>query len=260
MNIPFFNHSYSRFNPNVLDQNGRTRIASQILAVLAQELKGKSPKDYAVLDVGCSSGVIASRLASVFGRVVGIDTDQDALAQARPRHRKNLRFCFMDATRMAIADASIDVVVCNQVCHLIRNQEELMTEMFRVLRPGGLCYFSTNNRLRLWEPDYRLPLLPLFPKPLIRTCLALVGKKEVFELSYRWLRELRSLCCRFAIRSYTPEILHDPRRYQYRKLLPFQRFFHAVPLRLWEMIEPFSPTLVWVLEKPRVRGRGRLGR
>lgn len=100
-----------------------------------------------VLELGCGTGRVALRLLGEGREVLGIDTALAslALAVARTPPGAAAQWLRMDAARLAFAGASFDAVVCvqNGICAFGVNQEALLREALRVLRPGGRALFSS---------------------------------------------------------------------------------------------------------------------
>jgi len=100
---------------------------------------------HVVLDFGAGSGWLASCLNRLGCRTVAVDVSPSALELARelfrldPRHRPELdpRFLPYDGHRIPLPDASVDRVACFDAFHHVPNQDEVLREMHRVLRPGG---------------------------------------------------------------------------------------------------------------------------
>ncbi|MBI3554119.1 MAG: methyltransferase domain-containing protein [Elusimicrobia bacterium] len=92
-----------------------------------------------VLDVACGPGTSA-RLAfeSVRprGEVLGVDISLAMLVLAR-RGAGGPRFAAMDAEALALPDASFDAVLCHLGLMLFARPRAALSEMARVLRPGG---------------------------------------------------------------------------------------------------------------------------
>ena len=107
-----------------------------------------------VLELGCGYGRVASRLAEVASRVVGIDTAAESLMLARQLSGSNPRceYLEMDALGLAFDDSEFDKVVCvqNGICSFGIDRESLLRQALRVTRPGGRIYFSTYSE-RFWE-------------------------------------------------------------------------------------------------------------
>ena len=98
------------------------------------------------LVVGCGSGVEAAVLASELqAKVVGIDLDGsfDDVAAGRVDLRRG------DATSLDFDDGEFDFVFSYHVLEHIPEYGKALTEMARVLSPGGTYCVGTPNRLRL---------------------------------------------------------------------------------------------------------------
>lgn len=101
-----------------------------------------------VLDVGCGTGYGSAMVASLAGEVVGIDISEEAVAWARSRLRlDNVEFLVMSATELDFPDRSFNAACSIQVIEHIEDVELHLSEVVRVLRPGGRFVVATPNRL-----------------------------------------------------------------------------------------------------------------
>jgi SAM-dependent methyltransferase len=242
--------AFSTLSPSILEREDRLRVGRQLLAVLDHYLGAGRLAGRRVLDVGCSSGVITGLIAAAAGPTVGIDVDEAALAHARESLRvPQLEFRTMSAEALDFADGSFDVVICNQMYYWLDNPDRLMAEIARVLAPSGVCLFTTVNKYKLWEAQYRLPLLSVMPRPLADFCVRLAGKGDRFGCHYLSYWELSRLCNGFDVHRYTPRILKDPAAYRFTNLSMIGGLTRRLPLSWLEALEPLSPNLVWVLAK-----------
>jgi SAM-dependent methyltransferase len=101
-----------------------------------------------VLDVGCGEGRDAVWLTSLGHNVVAIDPSQTMLKAARvraaqipdPEKRLRLRILCCDAEEATskFGEHSFDVVVCHGVIMYQDDDERFVSELARLLRPGGL--------------------------------------------------------------------------------------------------------------------------
>jgi SAM-dependent methyltransferase len=69
-----------------------------------------------------------------------------------------------------------DVVVMNQVIEHVMDQEQVIQEAARILRPGGVIYIACPNYLRPYEPHYKIRWFPLLPKAIGRAYLRFKGR------------------------------------------------------------------------------------
>jgi methanethiol S-methyltransferase len=150
----------------------------------------------AVLDLGCGGGFMSEALARRGASMIGIDPAEKAVAIAR-RHAasQNLSIKYLVGTGEALplADGSMDYVVCVDVLEHVADLGEVINEVRRVLRPGGVFLFDTINRtwlaslvlVFLGERIFRiLPLGTHDPAKFIRpTELATLLKAYGFTVS-----------------------------------------------------------------------------
>lgn len=110
-----------------------------------------------VLDVGTGGGYGAEVLAQSAHRVVAVDVDPSAVAQAEERYRKdNLKFFTASALLLPFGDDTFDAVVAFELLeHLPREQHPIaLAEWKRVLKPSGVVVLSTPDHDRMREfPD-----------------------------------------------------------------------------------------------------------
>jgi len=113
-----------------------------------------------LLDVGCGPGTITLDLAELVapGRVLGIDASADVVAQAdelrRERGVPNVSFRVDDVYGLGLEDASFDVVHAHQVLQHLSDPVAALTEMRRVLRPGGVVAVRDGDYAAfVWAPE-----------------------------------------------------------------------------------------------------------
>ena len=98
----------------------------------------------AVLDLGCGAGldsILAARRVGLSGTVVGIDMTTEMLDKAKRNAVAagvgNTGFHLGEADDLPIEDEAVDVVVSNGVFNLCLEKPKVLSELRRVLRPGG---------------------------------------------------------------------------------------------------------------------------
>ncbi|KAB7774945.1 glycosyltransferase [Xanthomonas sp. LMG 12459] len=101
-----------------------------------------------VLDVACGEGYGSALLADVAEAVDGVDIAVEAVSSARSTYgtRANLRFHEASATRLPFANASFDLVISFETVEHLLEQEQMLEELRRVLRPDGILVISSPNR------------------------------------------------------------------------------------------------------------------
>ena len=92
-----------------------------------------------VLDVACGTGVLSKALAEAGASVIGVDASEGYLEGAR-RHRPhpNIAYEVGDMRHMRFDDDSFDAAVSTLALDVIPEIEQVVAEMKRVTRPGGV--------------------------------------------------------------------------------------------------------------------------
>ena len=93
-----------------------------------------------VLDIGCGPGDITARLGRAVGPgglAVGLDLSRPMLAIAAREAADNVAHVRADATKLPFADAAFDAVHSAYAIQLVPDPAGMISEMARVLRPGG---------------------------------------------------------------------------------------------------------------------------
>jgi len=131
------------------DESMVRNLDAQAQAIWPQEaaLFGRYhlPADPRILDAGCGTGEISSRLAELFprARVLGVDIIDQHLELARTRYQKlapRLAFEHRSVFGLDAADHTFDLTVCRHVIHSIPHPDRVLAELARVTRPGGYLH------------------------------------------------------------------------------------------------------------------------
>lgn len=87
-----------------------------------------------ILDLGCGDGQLTERLAATGAVVQGVDTSPQMLAAARVR---GLAVEHASAEALPFVDSAFDAVFSNAALHWVRDQDAMLAEVHRILKPGG---------------------------------------------------------------------------------------------------------------------------
>ena len=114
-----------------------------------------------VLDFGAGTGWTSWWFAQLGYRVIVSDVSVAALEIARERFRRwplsgdalEPQFLVFDGHRFDLPDASVDRICCFDAFHHVINRGELMAELGRVLKPGGVAGFDEPGRYNSRHPQ-----------------------------------------------------------------------------------------------------------
>lgn len=118
-----------------------------------------------VLDVGCGEGIFLARVAKTYGAdCTGVDISKKSIATAkrleslRPRSGQapRLHFQVADVTRLPFKDKSFDHVLSFDTLEHISDQSKALSEMARVLKPGGSLLLYTINKSQRYTWNFWL--------------------------------------------------------------------------------------------------------
>ena len=87
-----------------------------------------------ILDLGCGDGQLTQKLAQAGAQVTGVDASAEMAAAARAL---GVVAEVGNAEALPYPDRSFDAVFSNAALHWVRNQDAMLAEVHRVLKPGG---------------------------------------------------------------------------------------------------------------------------
>ncbi len=235
------------------DYSSREKRAYRMIKTLEEYFGKDRLSSLTVLDIGSSTGIIDNILSTRFKKVIGSDIDEEAINYAKENFKnKNLQFRLANGINLNFKSNIFDVVICAQVYEHVPNQKKLFSEIYRVLKPRGVCYLAALNKLRILEPHYGLPFLSWLPKNLANLYLKLTGKGKFYFETLRTYWELKEMNKRFRITDWTREIILNPKKYGYDDKIPSNPVL-SKPLQLVSVFYKFfSPTFFWIMTKPLV--------
>ncbi len=109
-----------------------------------------------VIDLGSGAGndcFVARYETGETGKVIGIDFTEAMIRKARANAEKlgfnNVEFRQGDIEEMPVSDNTADVVVSNCVLNLVPDKQKVISEIYRVLKPGG--HFSISDIVLVGE-------------------------------------------------------------------------------------------------------------
>ncbi len=139
------------------------------LRIAAPMLPGRG----SLLDLGCGNGAQTLRFSGRCDRLIGVDINADylaafAAAAARLDPSPEVQPLPYDGSAIPLPDGAVDAAVCFAVLEHVRDEALTLSELARVLRPGGSLVLSVPNRWWIFETHGAdLPLLPWNRVPLV---------------------------------------------------------------------------------------------
>src|ERR1700747_203461 len=131
------------------DESMIRNLGAQARAIWPQEMplfrRYGLPANAQILDAGCGTGELASRLAELFptAKVLGIDIIEAHLELARSRYAHlapRLDFEHQSVFELNVPDRSFALTLCPHVIHLLPHPKKVIGELVRITRSGGYLH------------------------------------------------------------------------------------------------------------------------
>jgi len=150
MSSDFYNAEMAAKQEQMARTKDMVRQRSEIMRQLSPA------RGEAVLEVGSGNGILVRELIEAVGldgRVVGLDASEAILEMARHICPKG-EFLSGDAQDLPFGDETFDAVVTAQVLCFLNDVERALSEILRVLKPGGrLVVLDTDWDTLVWESN-----------------------------------------------------------------------------------------------------------
>lgn len=162
---------FKYYEQQSLSPQTMARFRSTCAALLRQLPADSVRRPLDVLDVGCGAGAQSQFWLDAGHRYWGIDINLPLIELARQRAKRMSLTASFDvgtATALPYADQSMDICLLPELLEHVADWQSCIDEAIRVLRPGGLLYLSTTNKLCPRQEEFNLPLYGWYPQVLKR--------------------------------------------------------------------------------------------
>ena len=131
------------------------------MRILREELKFDF-RYWNILDVGCGGGILAEEFSAAGLNVIGIDPSSESLRTAEKHARENrldIQYLKGSGEEIPMLDETFRLAYCCDVLEHVKNLPKTISEIARVLKPGGVFFFDTINRtiisklvaIKIWQ-------------------------------------------------------------------------------------------------------------
>lgn len=188
-----------------------------------------------ILDIGCGTGKLTLHMANLIGPsgyILGIDPSIHRIEIAKQQIKnENVNFEIGSSETLSkFEDNSFDIVYLNVVFHYIDNKEEVIKQIYRIIKPGGRLGITTGNKDK--PPTFRIITNKILKNYNI------IGKRN-YQIS---VKEFESLLKRF---NYTEIYCKEDPRYfktsikymEYIEASSFGTYLREVPEDIKERVK-----------------------
>ena len=111
--------------------------------LIARELVQRYPAIGTALDIGCNTGELVHAFKLLNIEAYGVDISEKAISYARGSVQKYLSQVDVDFEPLPFSEKQFDLVTAHQVLQHLQRPSKLVSEMYRVLKPGGIAFIMT---------------------------------------------------------------------------------------------------------------------
>jgi len=144
----------------------RVGIARDVIQRLHVEPKGRT-----ALEVGSGGGILTEEIAKMGFTTTGIDPADQSIVTATNHAKANrldIKYERGIGENLPYAGASFDFVFCCDVLEHVQDLPKVISEISRVLKPGGVFFYDTLNRtfisklvaIKMWQEWKRWAFMP----------------------------------------------------------------------------------------------------
>lgn len=131
-----------------------------------------------ILDAGSGNGGVSIAFANHGAEVEGVEIESELVEIARAEaaeKKSSARFTLYEGTTLPFPDQSFDAAVSVSVIEHVDNPLNYLSEILRVLKPGGTLYLGFPNRLNPKETHTGLWGLSYLPYSIARAYVRMAG-------------------------------------------------------------------------------------
>jgi ubiquinone/menaquinone biosynthesis C-methylase UbiE len=192
----------------------RLKQAIKISNVLF-DIFGENIGTFSCLDIGCGSGEISQVIGKHVKEMIAIDLNADRFPQKGDQYSNGnpAYFFIADGSALPFNNQAFDLILCLQVYEHTAKQNELVKEIWRVLKPGGVCFFSGPNKFAIIEEHYWLPFLSWLPKSIANRYMRIFHRGLYYDILPLSYKRLRLLLRDFYILDANLRIIKNPNKF-----------------------------------------------
>jgi ubiquinone/menaquinone biosynthesis C-methylase UbiE len=179
-------HASRALYGNDIDDHVRAcwRSAQETVAKVKKDIEPLQPN--IILEVGASAGLNCFAFEKTYEKsvILGIEPETQAIKVAQSmKVLENLLPIFIKGVgeKIPLPDASVDLILCHIVREHVIYVPKVISEMSRVLAPGGVIHIEAPNCIWPYEPHLDIWRIPLLGKKFVKFCAYIQGKGKMIN-------------------------------------------------------------------------------
>ena len=203
------------------------------------------PRGKKVLDVGFGNGIILSEFAKVGAITYGLETESSLLNFAEQRFKDNKVLSILklyDGKSFPFPDNTFDYSYSTSVLEHMSYPESVLSEISRVLVPGGKFYLSFPNKYASKESHTGIWFISWLPRPLAQHILKCLKSSPLEDWNLHFISyfSMKKMAKKAGLQIVYDTYSHSRIKRYIKKVLAYYGVHYGVLLK----------TIIIVLEKP----------
>jgi ubiquinone/menaquinone biosynthesis C-methylase UbiE len=158
--------------------------AQETVARVKKDIQPLHPKS--ILEVGASTGLNCYALGKLFddAHVWGIEPETQAVEVAQSmKVADGMSPNIIEGVgeNIPLPNESVDLILCHTVIEHVLDVPKVISEMNRVLAPGGIIHLEAPNYIWPFEPHLGVWCFPLLGKRFVKFCATMQGKGRMAD-------------------------------------------------------------------------------
>jgi 2-polyprenyl-3-methyl-5-hydroxy-6-metoxy-1,4-benzoquinol methylase len=241
--------NYTSVYPSEIEEDdNRVNKAIKVIKILKSQISLEGAR---VLEIGCFTGRFADVFSTEVKELIAIDIDPNAVRLATERNTaKNVMYEVQNCEDLPYKESLFDIVICNHIYEHTPNPLQMLLEIKRVLKSGGVCYFAAGNRFQIMEPHHRILFLSWWPKSIANYILRVrYFRNTNYHENHLSYKQLLDLFSDFEITDFTLKLLSSPEEYGFEDELRPGGIKQFAAIKFHKYFKRFFPTFIFLLKK-----------
>lgn len=237
------------------DNNITKSLIKDVLEVA--KAKQKTPiRKMKVLDMGSGAGNYSLTIEKKVAKVVAIEPYKEAFRQLRQNKKASKSKVLIKNTLVENFKTKerFDLVLSITTLEHMPHPKKSFTQLFKLIKPGGIIYLTVPNKLWPIEPHYKLPFLSMLPLPIANQYVRLFQKASSYEDSSYAMTywQIRKFFSQFPC-TYEFRLPDENAEYlglaESSKLYGFMKNNGIKLIRRWPFLWAFSKGFILIIKK-----------
>lgn len=147
----------------------------------------KPKNNESILDIGCGNARDIVQIIEAGAHITGVDISEGMVNEAKQELQalgvNDVALMVGDATNLEFVDNTFDKVLCSEVIEHIPDADKALSEMWRVLKPGGILVLSTPNPISWYGFDRYVVWKKILRKKWNHPCDDWRSMKELLSMT-----------------------------------------------------------------------------